>query len=384
LAELLSPGHEELLFEKNYYGFSHTRKLFSVDINPEPRMDMLIPGSGSYSPLVYAPQALFAFIARNIFGTVGAVYYGARLGAVIFSVICIFFAMKLLPEKKLLIFLIAFMPMFLFETASTSADSVVYAITILGTAYILSLRKNENPVSRKEIFLLALVAISIGLAKQVYGTILLLYLFIPAEHFGGKKKFYLYGAGMFLVYLIASFGWMQFSKSGLDVSPPILAVAGVDMASQLEFIKNNPLKFFEASYNALVLNYNNWRMGFIGVLGWLTIFLPNWFYNFYVILLLVGSFFGKLDLKIKYLALMFLSMIPVMFAILLYMYLTWTPVGVNFIQGVQGRYFIPCALMCFAALSCVKNKPYEIIIACVAGIISGSLTVLSVIERFYM
>ena len=97
---LLSPEHENLAHEINYYGLSFTRKLFDIPIDYEKRIDVSIPNTGLYSPVVYVPQALFAFLTRNIFDSVGAVYYATRLGAFIFSVICIFISMKLLLEKN--------------------------------------------------------------------------------------------------------------------------------------------------------------------------------------------------------------------------------------------------------------------------------------------
>ena len=120
------------------------------------------------------------------------------------------------------------------------------------------------------------------------------------------------------------------------------------------------------------------------MLGWLSIILPDRFYWIYGILLIIGGAFGKLNLNIKHRSIMLLSIVPVVLAMFLYMYLTWTPVGFDHIQGVQGRYFIPCALMCLSAFSIVENKTYEIYIACFAGLISGIVTILSIIESFYL
>ena len=373
---------KELTTDRNYYSLNLPLESFSVPIDSEPRTDIYIPGSGTYSPIVYAPQALTAFIARNIFNTVGAVFYGGRLSAVIFAMICTFLSMKLLPEKKLLIFLISFMPMFLFETASFSADSVVYSISFLGIAYLLSLRKKDTPISSKEIILMSLVAISVGLAKQIYGVILLLYLFIPVERFGSRKKFYCFGIYLLGIYMFSVLGWMEFLKQGLNVSPALLD--GANMALQMDYIKNNPLTYAKINIYTFVSNFSGYYLQFVGVLGWLSIILPNWFYNFYGILLIAGGMIGNLNLNKKQHSLLFLSVVPVILVTFLYMYLTWCPVGFEIIQGVQGRYFIPCALMVFSALSCLKNNSYEIIIALVAALTSGSLTVQMLVERFFL
>ena len=383
---LLSPGHEGIVAEKNYYGFSHTLKMFSIPVNSDTRSGYLfIPNTGLYSPLVYAPQAFMSFLAEKLFGTVGAVFYFARLGTLIFSIICIYISMKILPEKKLLIFLISFMPMFLYEMTSTSSDAIIYSIAILSTTYLLSLRKSEDLLSRKELSFMILAAISIGLAKQVYGVILLLYLLIPSERFGSKKKFYIFGLGIIVVYLVTSFTWLYLAKSGTFVSPHTLPDPNVDITKQIEFIKSNPLTFGGVIYNSIILPHlYNHCVEFIGVLGWLNKFLPHWFYIFYGILLIFGAFLGNLNLKPQHRIFMLLLSVPTLVVMVIYFYVTWTPVGNPVIQGMQGRYFIPLAVIFFSALSFEKNNSWEIIMALSAGIISSFITLLIVIEGFYL
>jgi len=141
----------------------------------------IIPNTGQYSPLAYFPQALAAFFGRYLNFSSGAIYYAMCLASLFFVAICVFFAMKILPEKKLFIFILAMMPMFLLEITSTSADSVTYGICLLGSAWFLSQRKNFEPITYREIFLLILFSICLGLLKSVYGTILLLYFLMPRQ-----------------------------------------------------------------------------------------------------------------------------------------------------------------------------------------------------------
>lgn len=381
---LLSPGHERLFHDVNYYGFSFTRHLFSIPINSDQRIDTSIPNTGLYSPLVYAPQILFTCISRAVFGTVGAVYYSARFGAVLFTAICIFLAMKLIPEKKLLIFIISFMPMFLVETASVSPDPVICSITILGTAYLLYLRKSNDLLSNKEIFFIMLLAGCIGLAKQVYGVILLLYLFIPMERFGGKKKFYIYGTVMILLYLFFAFTWLYFSKIVFNISFHLFPSPEVNIESQTAFIKANFLTFLKIMFVTFITSFYDYYTQFVGILGWRSVVLPNWFYHFYGFLLIIGAVFGKLNLNISHRLIMFACFIPVTVFLYTHFYTVWTPVGGSFIEGIQGRYFIPCSIMCLSSISFVKNNQYEILIAFVAGTISSLVTILTTIERFYV
>lgn len=366
---------------QNYFSLHSALELFSIPLNSDSKEKKEIPNTGSYSPLVYTPQALGIFLVRLISDSVGLTFYAARIGALIFIIICGILSLRLLPEKSFLMFVISFSPMFLFEVASCSADPIVYAVTILAAAYFLSLCK-ENKLSTQDFIFFGTAAISLGLAKQVYGTILLLYFLIPSEKFGGKKNFLLTGFFIFALYLLAAVGWMHFSKSGVNVSPYMFPFPNVNLEGQIEFLKNNPMQFIDACLNTLQNNFTIWKKEFIGVLGWLSIDMPNWFYYFYSAMFLLAGCIGKINITITQRALLIFSIIPVFFAMMLYVYLTWTPVGDLNILGFQGRYLIPCALMFFTAFSCVENI-YEKYFAYFVGFLSATLTVYKIIEHFY-
>ena len=369
---------------KNYFDLKCVGELFSVPLDSDSKEKKEIPNTGSYSPLVYAPQAIFAFLARKFFDTVGAVFYGARLGAVFFAALCIYLSIRILPEKKFLIAAVAFMPMFLFETASCSADAVIYSVAILSTAYLFSLAKSTAPISAREIFLLTLAAISLSLAKSVYGTILVLYLLIPAERFGGRLKFYCGGVFLLAIFLISSLGWMHFAKAGVNVSPYMLPATNVNLEEQIEFVKNNPLHFLKATFRSLATpHFNNHFESFVGVLGWLTVRLPNVFYFLYSFVLMAGGILGDLNLKKSQRALIIFATVPTVLVTFLYLYVTWTPVGAAEILGFQGRYLIPLAVMFLAAFSCIENKSFENKFITVAGCISALVTFWKIADYFY-
>ena len=367
---------------RNYFSLGSALELFSVPLNSEDTQQIHIPNTGSYSPLVYAPQATGIFLARLLSDSIGAVFYGARLGAVIFAAICGFFALRFLPEKKFLIFAITFAPMFLFEAASCSADSTVYALTLLCTAYLLSLRK-KNTILAQDLFFMGLASISLGFSKQVYGTVLLLYFLIPEKNFGGRRNFLLAGLSIFMLYLTAAASWIHFAKSGVNVLPYMAPFPNVNLSEQINFVKDNPLEFLKACSTTTKTYLLSWGKSFIGNLGWLNIQFPKWFYYFYTAIFLVGGFWGSLNLKIFQRALMIFAVIPTFLATFLFLYLTWTPVGDKMILGFQGRYLIPCALMFFSAFSFKESNSYENIFSCALGIFSATFTIWVIVQHFY-
>ena len=55
---------------------------------------------GQYSPLAYLPQSIAAFVGRSLNLNAGIIYYLMCLSSLLFSAVCVFWAMKILPEKK--------------------------------------------------------------------------------------------------------------------------------------------------------------------------------------------------------------------------------------------------------------------------------------------
>lgn len=367
---------------KNYHSFEFTRKMFSVPLDADGKLkDLTILNTGAYSPLVYAPQALFIFLARETVNTVGAVYYSSKIGAVIFAIICIFFAMRLLPEKKLLIFVIAFAPTFLLEISTYSADSVTYSIAILATAYFLHLRKSATPISTKELICIGLIAVALGLLKYVYGTILLLYFLIPAERFENKRKFYLYGVFFIVIFFITALGWIIFVKAGQTVE--LASLPNVDRYAQLAFIISEPLQFFKVLFHTFEVYSLEYYKQFVGIIGWTIKFVPNCYFIFYGVVLIFSAAVGNINLTIKQRLFIVAAVIPTVIAMFFYTYVLWSPPQYDVIRYVYGRYFIPCALMLFVALSFSKNFKYEKLFAFIFGNISAVVTIWQIFDYFY-
>ncbi|RUT27023.1 hypothetical protein C0V97_02025 [Asaia sp. W19] len=83
----------------------------------------------------------------------------------------------------------------------------------------------------------------------------------------------------------------------------------------------------------------------IGVLGWIDVVLPAWFYDLTALVLiavLVSGWRAGLDAR-SLLNSSFITLILAgsIFLIFLLEYITFTPVGADYVFGVQGRYFIP-------------------------------------------
>ena len=316
----------------------------------------------------------------------GCIYYFMSMSALVFTAICIFFSMRIMPEKKLLIFLLAMMPMFLVEITSVSADAVIYGICFLGTAWLISLRKKTTKCSRKEFVGLFALAACLGLLKQVYGVILLLFFILPWKIMGGGRvRFFFVGALLLCVELLISGLWIDMAVYAQGTSiftGHYLWLEGIDVFEQKAYIMSHPFETLKTIVRSLMHPEIWYAKTFIGILGIVNVWMKEWIYWGYLMLLFAGSICGDLQLQLKHRLIMVVALVIGVIGVFLIEYLIWTPVGGDIIAGVQGRYFIPLAMF-FGVLSCKYSMRYENVLAVLGGLFGVGATLWTSYVAFY-
>ena len=367
------------------FSIAELKDFLTTPLNVDKREEGLIPNTGVYSPLTYLPQAVAAFIGRALNLNAGMIYYLMGLSGLFFVAACVWWSMKFLPEAKPLIFVLAMMPMFLVEAASTSADAVTFGVCLLGAAWLLSLRNSTARLSRGELVGLIVLSIMLACCKSVYGTILLLYFLMPRERF---KHFWTFGAALLLLNLSASLIWTELAVDmagvKLATSSQYSGQANVDADAQKIFILEHPIEFLHTLINTFfIIKFYAWftSMGVWGANG--ELYLPLWFYFSYGLTIIFFALSNGLSLKLGERALLIFAATVSAIAFFLFDYLIWSPVGRNFIGGIQGRYFIPVALMMFGALSVLPPMRHKNLIALAAGVFSGFVMLLTNYLAFY-
>ncbi|MBQ7577988.1 MAG: DUF2142 domain-containing protein [Synergistaceae bacterium] len=305
-----------------------------------------------------------------------------RFAAVLFVTLCIFLAIKILPEKSFLIFLIAMMPTFLAESASIAADAVINSVSILVSAYILSLARTDERLKPSQIFILLLSAIIIGLLKQVYGTIMLLYFVIPYKRLGSRKNYITLGIIILLVCLISSLSWLYLGVTRLNAASGFNSGIYINPAEQMKFFAANPLKVFKA----IITSYKDvtfFARSFMATLGWLQAPMSLWFCFIYASVVMAGSLFGELKIYFRQRLIMIGGCLATLLAIDFMLYFTWNSPGALICEGMQGRYLIPLAVMGFSAISYFPRLKHEKAIALTAGLVSAAMTIIKTYTYFY-
>ncbi|MCR5566644.1 MAG: DUF2142 domain-containing protein, partial [Clostridiales bacterium] len=269
-------------------------------------------------------------------------FYLGRLFNLIFYVLCVYAAIRIIPKFKLLFFGIGLMPMALHQAASYSYDGFLNGMAFLFIALIIRAIYRKEKIKRWEYLCLLNVGMLMAPAKLMYSALGLLLFLVPRERFGSLKKKIFALVGLYTAmaaFLIAI--WAPSLSTGAAIVPP----EGVEPFT-VQFIITHPLHSLEVmiwTFKDLAIDWLNQATGYR--LSGLTLVIPQYIPSIYFVVLMImtvrteneklpaatvlqRSMFGVLALGVIMLA-MFTMM------------LAWTSMHASQVGGVQGRYFIP-------------------------------------------
>lgn len=316
----------------------------------------------------YLPSALGLLIARGLglpFHLMLAV--GRWMNTWLLAILC-YFAMKQLKTGKIVVILIAMIPTNLFIAASYTYDTWLTAWSILGlSAFFGEWQRPEEKIATGKQWLIAVSMFLAVLPKQVYFPLTCIALFMPLSKFSSKKDCWKYRCLVAFAFLLPSvMVYIQnFFGEGMGQGD-IRGGSEVDASAQLEFIKSNPSKAGKILWNYLKGYLNPYTQGGeyttkLAYMGYIPI-------NFRYILgaILVGAFvsreekepvrfpwWSKVGVLLVYVVIGFIAAIS--------MYVAFTPVGLETVNGCQGRYLMPAlfpVIYLWSRFSCktyVKN-----------------------------
>lgn len=312
-----------------------------------------------YNFIIYLPSAIGITVAKVLGGSVADTYISARLFNLITYAIMISFALKMLPYKHKIFYIIFTFPISIVLAATCSIDGLCIGLIGMFIAYCLKLsEENYENIKVKQIITLIILFAGCLLAKDLsYCAMILLVLILPISKIlkNNKKKLPLILTIIAISIIIA--GILMLSKftsttsGGGDPRGGATSVSG-----QIGFLINSPFNAIKVGFTHIMnslLNYN-----------WGT-YLNN------------SCFFGKYSAQIFFLQLIFiiyvsctdnshkiktrttivsiLTFLAVFASTSLMLYLTFTPVGQIEIAGYQPRYILPILPL---VLMLINNNRY--------------------------
>ena len=123
----------------------------------------------------------------------------------------------------------------------------------------------------------------------------------------------------------------------------------------------NPISYARVLKNTLHDYSELYLYTFLGSnLGWLDINVPNLTIIGFAFLILVSPFLSKTERQLDWRYKLFLILLGIaeIIFVLSGLYIGWTSVGGDLIQGIQGRYFIPIFIIILLT-ACIKDKHIE-------------------------
>src|SRR5262249_581450 len=145
-------------------------------IDPKQRDFIPFANTSVHSPLPYIAQGFGINVVRIFTSSALAISYGGRFGNLLATLGLFFLPTRTTPIFKWTFVLLALTPMSLFLMASMSADAFTNGISFLFIASVFRLAFGlPEPPTRRALVNLFLAAVGVGLAKQMYYPLVLLF-----------------------------------------------------------------------------------------------------------------------------------------------------------------------------------------------------------------
>ena len=300
------------------------------------------------------------FLVARIFNL--SVIYGIILGRLfnfIFFVILAYLAIKKIPFGKLLLAIYMLTPMNFQQVTSISADAFINSMLLYYLAYSIYMIFKKEKLTKKEIILYIILTAITGIIKLVY--ILLAgvgFLIVKRKDISTKNKIIVIALTIIIgsIFTIGAYSYTTKYTSTTDATISYKEEFNVDSGKQIEQIKENPRHILKAFYTDWYEMQKDYMFMSIGSqLGWIEIKPSETIIMLYLILLIVSAFAEKneFEFNVKNKIWLILIFVGITFLVETAMYLDFTPIGAEFIGGVQGRYYIPTYIL---LLLCLAKK----------------------------
>ena len=331
-----------------------------------------------YPPVLYAPAAAGIWMGNLLGLPVVQTLVLARLSTGVIAVALAAAAIIIAGPSAPFLFAVLTLPMSLALMASVSQDALILPLSAIAAA--LFYRIGTGAVTGPRLFwLFCMALVPVAMARPPYAPLALLALLVP----GRTRAMRLAGASLILGCTLV---WVEVASNVTGIMLP----SGVHPIEQAAGLLRDPLGIFSLFFSTLRVFGDILFRGFIGQIGWLDVQLPR-FYNWLAVLqLTLVSVLVARAVRIAPIlqitaTLILLASAGAIFAI---QYLSWTPVGALVIDGVQGRYFLPLALLSVPVLTSAGAAPAPLrslqFLVAIFPVLSIAIVMRAIVTRYYL
>ena len=338
-----------------------------------------------YSPALFLPQAIVMRLGRSTNVPALPLFYACRFANLISYWILVWLALRTIPFGKWILLILTLSPIALFQASTLTPDAISNGIGFLFIAGCLKLAQ-VGEIDWKQFGTLVFLIFLLFLAKvNLAALILLPFLLIPPARFTQKRIYALLLGVSILLFLVEVGGWNILATKFSNA----LLANNANAGDQLRYILSHPFVFPMILLKDPFINGLTYLQGWINGYGYLYWTPPQIVAVFFLLslgaVLLIDSTREHVSRRER---IVFLFVFVAGYlATAVPLYLTFTTVGLNQLLGVQGRYFIPLALLPVLALASILpvrkfSISSNLVITFLA--LALSLNVIGILLAFYV
>jgi uncharacterized membrane protein len=247
----------------------------------------------------------------------------------------------------------------MYLAATVSADVSTNAFAVLFTATVLkySVLPEPDSIGPGRFLTLLILSLAVCLCKFAYVPLLALLLLIPARNFGRPAR---YAAQMFILAAANASVWLLWISLGPGLDARIRLTDEVSARAQFQWLAHHPFRFALVLLETFRLKSWVFLEGYVGLIGWLDMYLPAAFVIGYLILLVLACLPAEDQPRLpspRRAAVIVLPAVVCSFLVIALLdYLYWTPVRAAFIDGFTGRYLIPLSPAVLLVISSAMGR----------------------------
>ena len=303
------------------------------------------------------PQALGMAVTRLVgCKALGCLYAGRLFNLAAYTGLC-WLALKNCKRYKPVFLAIMLLPLSLYMAASVSYDG-----TLLGFYYLVASYYCKDEITDRDVGLFLFAFVMMNLAKPYINLLwVLLPLILPQKAWKTRWKKWQVALAAVVLALAAGqvLNWYAAAFQHNYPPAPSMRQDGASPMGQAMFVLKNPLRFLAVLVGTLY--ENDFFLGQMGIFGALD--LPIGFINMVspMMLLFAAALSMHEKSSLKRTPAIGLGVLSIAYigAAMGGLYLTWTPVGMIRVIGLQARYFLPAFLMLAVLLAALLSHVLE-------------------------
>ncbi|MBF6092328.1 DUF2142 domain-containing protein [Nocardia cyriacigeorgica] len=313
--------------------------------------------TAAYSPVPYVPAAIGIRLATVLNLDAGDMVLLTRLAGLLAYLVVVGFALWSLRDYRVqwLAFSVALLPIAVFQAGTVTADTMTNALAIMVSALLVKALFLGRGLGRVETTALLAATVLLPLSKPTYVLLAMLVVLVPAKRFGFS------GPLRWLPWLCAGIGaagfavWMKIAAptgDGMSLMRPRHQWYTVNPGEQLSGILRDPIGFLGVFGESIARRDQEWFTEFFGELGFGYVDVPAMSIVTCLLAFAVGLGIAErmTTPDFRRTLIMALTLAASVAMIYVTLYMSFTPVDFYIIDGVQGRYFVPLAILTFAVL----------------------------------